>query len=110
MRIAEVIGKVSLLQVHPSLVGKRWVLVLPRSLPALAGRAAPIPEDLVVVDELGATPGDLIGVSEGMEAAFAYYPQKVPVDAYNACILDDVRLDDAEVDRLLNPQSEQTTR
>ena len=39
MRIGMVVGKVSLQRVHPSLVGKRYVLVQPQSLKALAGRA-----------------------------------------------------------------------
>ena len=40
MRIAEVIGTVTLSRVHPTLVGARWVIGVPFSLKALRdGRA-----------------------------------------------------------------------
>lgn len=97
MRIAKVVGKLSLVKAHPSIAGKRWLLAVPYDLPALLGERAPTAEEMVVIDELGATPNDLIGVSEGMEATFPYFPTKIPVDAYNACILDEIDLDDDEV-------------
>ena len=43
---------------------------------------------LVVYDELGAGVGDQIMLSEGAEAAQPFYPELVPIDAYNAGILD----------------------
>ena len=45
-------------------------------------------EDMVIVDVLGAGQGQQIGFSEGGEAAVPFYPDKKPVDAYCACILD----------------------
>ncbi len=36
MRIAEVIGSVTLSRAHPTLVGARWVIGVPFSLKALA--------------------------------------------------------------------------
>ncbi len=45
-------------------------------------------EDLVVFDTLGAGPGSLIGLSEGREAANPFGKEKVPIDAYCACLLD----------------------
>jgi ethanolamine utilization protein EutN len=101
MRIARVVGKLSLERVHPTLVGKRYVLAVPQSLAALAGRQSLQGDELVVVDELGATAGDLIGISEGGEAAVPYLPERKPVDVYNACILDHLTLDEKEVSRLL---------
>jgi ethanolamine utilization protein EutN len=102
MRIGVVIGKVSLRRVHPSLVGKRYVLAVPQSLAMLADRGAAQPEELVVIDELGATSGARIGFSEGGEAAVPYLPDRKPVDAYTACLIDDLTLDDREVSRLLD--------
>jgi ethanolamine utilization protein EutN len=88
MRIAEVIGTVTLSRVHPSLAGARWVLGVPYSLKALRAGAAPDGEDLVIFDNLGAGNGCRIGFSEGGEAAAPFYPERKPVDAFCACILD----------------------
>jgi ethanolamine utilization protein EutN len=89
MRIAEVIGTVTLSRAHPSLTGFRWVIAVPFSLSALrAGK--PDGEDLVILDQLGAGLGSRIGFSEGGEAAVPFYPDKKPVDAYCSCILDQI--------------------
>ncbi|HVS40094.1 MAG TPA: EutN/CcmL family microcompartment protein [Gemmataceae bacterium] len=89
MRIAEVIGTVTLSRCHPTLVGARWVIGAPFSLKALQA-GAPDGEDLVIFDELGAGRGARIGFSEGAEAAAPFHPKRKPVDAYCACILDHV--------------------
>jgi microcompartment protein CcmK/EutM len=89
MRIAEVIGTVTLSRCHPSLTGYRWIVAVPFSLQALQSEE-PDGEDFVVLDELGAGTGQRIGVSEGAEAAQPFHPVKKPVDAYCACILDTV--------------------
>ena len=47
-------------------------------------------EDLVIYDDLGAGVGSRIGFSEGGEAAAPFHPEKKPVDAYCACILDQI--------------------
>ena len=90
MRIAEVIGTVTLSRVHPSLAGARWVIGVPFSLEALRQDAPPDGEDVVIFDNLGAGTGNQVGFSEGGEAAAPFYPQRKPVDAYCACILDDL--------------------
>ncbi len=90
MRIAEVIGTVTLSRVHPALAGYRWVIGVPYSLKALSQSGLPDGEDVIVLDVLGAGNGSKIGVSEGAEAAVPFYPEKKPVDAYCACILDQV--------------------
>ena len=90
MRIAEVIGNVTLSRVHPALVGARWVIGVPFSLKALRADGGPDGEDLVIYDDLGAGVGARIGFSEGGEAAAPFFPEKKPVDAYCACILDQV--------------------
>ncbi len=89
MRIAEVIGTVTLSRCHPSLVGYRLVVAVPFSLKALHAER-PDCEDFVLLDELGAGHGQRIAVSEGAEAAQPFHPAKKPVDAYCACILDSV--------------------
>jgi ethanolamine utilization protein EutN len=94
MRIAEVIGSVTLSRVHPALVGARWLVGVPFSLKALAADAGPDGEDLVIYDDLGAGVGSRIGFSEGLEAASPFYPGKKPVDAYCACLLDALVIED----------------
>jgi ethanolamine utilization protein EutN len=93
MRIAEVIGTVTLSKVHPTLAGSRWLIGVPFSLPALRN-GRPDGEDLVIYDSLGAGGGAQIGFSEGGEAAVPFYPERKPVDAYCACILDQVKVTD----------------
>jgi microcompartment protein CcmK/EutM len=88
MRIAEVIGTVTLSRCHLSIVGYRWIIGVPFSLKALKADAAPEGEDVVILDELGAGLGQKIGISEGVEAMMPFHPERKPVDAYNACILD----------------------
>jgi ethanolamine utilization protein EutN len=92
MRIAEVIGTVTLSRVHPSLVPARWVIGVPFSLAALQAGGSPDGEDVVIYDRLAAGNGDRIGFSEGGEAAVPFLPERKPVDAYCACILDQVTL------------------
>jgi ethanolamine utilization protein EutN len=88
MRIADVIGTVTLNSVHPSMVGKCFKLVTPLSWDDLAGRGSEPLEEIVAVDELGAGIGCRIALSEGREAAMPFHPEVKPVDAYNAAILD----------------------
>ena len=89
MRIAEVIGTVTLSRVHPSMVGARWLIGVPFSLKGLRA-GAPDGEDLVIFDNLGGGIGSRIAFSEGAEAAAPFLPEKKPVDAYCACLLDQV--------------------
>ncbi|MBL8829026.1 MAG: hypothetical protein JNM18_18740, partial [Planctomycetaceae bacterium] len=49
-------------------------------------------EPFAVYDDLGAGVGCVIAVSEGGEAAQPFAPNYKPVDAYNAAILDEVRV------------------
>ncbi len=92
MRIAEVIGTVTLSQSHPSLVGGRLKLAIPLALDELGSATRPRAEELVVYDEIGAGVGDRIMFSEGGEAAQPFFPDLKPVDAYNAGILDKINL------------------
>jgi microcompartment protein CcmK/EutM len=88
MRIAEVIGTVTLSRVLPALAGMRFAIGVPFGLKALQRGTRPDGEDLIIVDQLQAGAGDRIGFSEGGEAAVPFLPERKPVDAYCACILD----------------------
>ena len=93
MRVAEVIGTVTLSRSHPSLAGFRFVIGVPYSLRALrAGQ--PDGEDLIILDRLSAGHGSQIGFTEGGEAAVPFLPERKPVDAYCACLLDRLVLAD----------------
>ena len=96
MRIARVLGVVTLQPRLPELPAGRLAIVETLDAEALTGaddqthRAEPMPQSLVCFDELGAAEGQLIAVSEGREATMPFIPRRVPVDAYNAAILDAV--------------------
>lgn len=104
MRIGTVVGKLSLKRVHPALVGRRYVLVQPQSLNALTGGTQPAPEEIVVVDELGANEGSRIAFSEGAEASAPFHPEKKPVDAYVACIVEEMTIDRTIAVKLMEGQ------
>lgn len=101
MRIARVIGHVTLSRKISALVPGSFLLCEALDEAGLkavgAGsrtprRDKPMPESLVVFDELGAGVGQLIAVSEGAEATMPFYPKRVPLDAYNSAILDHVEV------------------
>jgi ethanolamine utilization protein EutN len=88
MRIAEVIGNVTLSRANAAVTGLRWIIGVPFSLKALKTGGPADGEDMVIADVLGAANGQQIGFTEGGEAAVPFMPEKKPVDAYCACILD----------------------
>jgi microcompartment protein CcmK/EutM len=93
MRIADVIGTITLNRHHPSLAGKNFKFAAPISWDNLAGRYDERLDEIVVLDELGAGIGSRIGVSEGREAAMPFHPDPIPLDAYNSAILDTLDYD-----------------
>ncbi|MEZ6106326.1 MAG: EutN/CcmL family microcompartment protein [Pirellulaceae bacterium] len=93
MRIAKVIGSVTLARPHASYVGSRLRLAIPMSFAELVDGTEPTGDSLVVWDELGAGLGDLILIAEGPEASQPFRPAEKAVDAYCAALLDDVSLD-----------------
>ncbi len=103
MRIAKVIGTVTLSQLHPSIRGARLKVAIPLSLEDLTAASEHHAEDLVVYDDLGAGIGDLIMLSEGGEAAQPFYPELKPIDAYNAGILDSVQVSPLSDNENTNP-------
>ena len=88
MRIAEVVGRVTLSRAHPSLHGGRFPIVLPMPLAALRDGSDDRGEAVVAYDRLGAGVGALVGLSEGREAANPFGKEKTPIDAYCACLID----------------------
>ncbi|QDU93126.1 EutN/CcmL family microcompartment protein [Lignipirellula cremea] len=92
MRIAEVIGTVTLSRCHPSFQGARLRLAVPMTLAELQQEQPLAAEPLVVWDDLGAGIGSRIALSEGGEAAQPFRPHDKPVDAYNAALLDEINL------------------
>jgi ethanolamine utilization protein EutN len=97
MRVGKVIGRIVLTQTYETLVGGRFLLVEVQDRFSLAGKPRKSSEPLVVYDHLGATDGDLIAFTESREATMPFYPeQRVPLDAYNAAILDKAEVLSAE--------------
>jgi microcompartment protein CcmK/EutM len=89
MRVGKVIGRITLTATYDTLVGGRFVIVEVQDRFSLSGKTRKSTESLVVYDELGAAENDLIAFTESREATMPFYPEKrVPIDAYNAAILD----------------------
>ncbi len=93
MRIAQVIGKVTLVRAHDSLKGASYKIVVPLTREGLEGDEAGRTEPLVLFDSLGAGEGSFVALSESAEAAAPFHPDTKPVDAYNAAILDSINLE-----------------
>lgn len=93
MRIAEIIGKVTLSKANPTVVGARWLIGVPLNHAGLNGDERGRGEPLVMYDDLGAGTGSLVGLSEGGEAAAPFYPDDKPLDAYCAAILDRIDIE-----------------
>lgn len=92
MRIAKIIGTVTLSEAHPSLKGGTFKLAIPLTLDDLQDRTEPAADELVLYDELGAGMGSLVALSEGAEAAQPFRPEIKPIDAYNAALLDQINI------------------
>jgi len=93
MRIAQIIGTVTLSRCHESLKSGTFRLAVALSEEELLGPDTPKSDSLVVYDELGAGLGSRIALSESREAAAPFYPGKKPIDAYNAAIIDQLNLE-----------------
>lgn len=93
MRIARVIGTVTLSRCHPSLAGGSYRLAVPLPEGDLEKPEKSTADPLVLYDELGAGYGTLVALSESREAAMPFHPELKPIDAYNAAILDQIQLD-----------------
>lgn len=92
MRIAKVIGNVTLSRCHESFRAGSLKLVVPLTMDELNDKQPPQADAIVAWDDLGAGIGSQIAISEGGEAAQPFRPAMKPVDCYNAAILDEVNL------------------
>ncbi len=93
MRIAKIIGTVTLNQAHATLRAGTLKLAVPLSLANLKGESDEEAETQVIYDELGAGMGSRILLSDGREAAQPFHPEVKPIDAYNAAILDTIHIE-----------------
>lgn len=100
MRIAEVVGNVTLNRCHPSFEGANLKLVVPLKLEDLARGETTGTETVVAWDELNAGIGARIALAEGPEASNPFRPERKPVGAYAAAILDNLNLEQALVEAL----------
>jgi len=92
MRIAEIIGNVTLNKCHPAIQGGRLLLAVPLAVPGIVGAGGGRGEPLVLYDDRGAGTGSRVAVSEGTEAAAPFLPEQKPIDAYGAAILDRIEV------------------
>jgi len=93
MRIAQVIGTVTLSHCDPTLEGATWKIGVPYKANALKNGKDGRGEPFVIYDEQNSGYGDLIAVSESAEASAPFHPDQKPIDAYNAAILDAVNIE-----------------
>ena len=93
MRIGDVIGRLTLNKCDPKMIGGRFLIVQPHNPDSLRNGTAGKGEVVVVYDRLGGRLGDRVSFSEGREAAMPFHPDRVAVDAYLACLLDEVTYD-----------------
>lgn len=101
MRIAQVIGRVTLNVTDPSFKGGRWLMVNPvdaehfhtacDKAPPLSGQSS-----LVAYDNLGAGDGDIVGIVEGAEAT-APFDYDIPIDAITVAIFDSLHYEPVSV-------------
>jgi microcompartment protein CcmK/EutM len=91
MQLYRVLGTVTLNRAHPSVIGATFKLTEPIG-DELLGHPNTEPDSVIVWDELGASEGSVIAVSDGAEAAQPFRPVLKPVDAYNSAILDQLQI------------------
>ena len=91
MRLGYVRGNVVLSLSIPELAGTRLLIVEPVNAVNLAAKNGDGGgKQLVVADHLAPAEGQMVGFVEGREAANPYWPKNTPVDAYCACIVQNV--------------------
>jgi len=99
MRVARVIGTITLSSSLENFVGGRFLIVQPESLRTLRDGDPASAEPIVAYDETSAGLDSQVAISEGREASAPFHPRLVPVDAYCAAILDHVHVDRVDEDR-----------
>lgn len=91
MRLGIVRGHLTLTPAVESYQSRTLVIVEPvtmENLHAKNGKSGG--KALIAIDELGAAVGQMVGFTEGREAANPFWPSAVPVDAYCALIVDTI--------------------
>ncbi len=68
--------------------GARLLIARPTTTEDLREGRRPSGEPIVIYDELAASVGSIVGVSEGREAAMPFWPERKPVDAYCSVIVE----------------------
>jgi ethanolamine utilization protein EutN len=109
MRVACVVGNVTLNRCLPSFQGAQLKLVVPLSTQDLRGPGGTPEDALVAWDRLGAGLGNLIALAEGPEAAQPFLPDVKPVDAYAAGVLDQLEVDQGLLQNIVEPARPETT-
>lgn len=95
MRIAQVIGRVTLNIQDPSFKGARWLMCNPLDA-AHFNTACQTPPphspqfSLVAYDSLGAREGDIVGIVEGAEAT-APFDYDIPIDAITVAVFESLK-------------------
>jgi len=92
MRVAQVIGRVTLSLQDPSYKGGRWLMVNPLDAVQFNGACQKPPtlsaqQSLIAYDNIGAGEGDIVGIVEGAEAT-APFDFPIPIDAITVAIFD----------------------
>lgn len=92
MRVAQVIGRVTLSIQDPSFKGGRWLMVNPLDAGQFNDACQTAPDistqsSMVAYDNLGAGDGDIVGIVEGAEAT-APFDFPIPIDAITVAIFD----------------------
>jgi ethanolamine utilization protein EutN len=92
MRVAQVIGRVTLSVQDPSFKGGRWLMCNPleaEDFNSACENAPPLSKQfsLVAYDGIGAGEGDIVGIVEGAEAT-APFDHDIPIDAITVAIFD----------------------
>lgn len=92
MKIARVVGTVTLSRSHPTMSSIPFRLV--EVVEKFDENKQPVfgDEQIVACDILGSGVGDLIALAEGPEAAQPFRPDVKPIDANSAAILDTIEL------------------
>jgi microcompartment protein CcmK/EutM len=94
MRLAQIIGRVTLSVQDPALKAGRWLVASPLDTAQLNTACETPPpvsaqSSLVTYDNLGAGEGDIVGIVEGAEAT-APFDHPIPIDAITVAIFDSI--------------------
>jgi len=94
MKIARVLGTVTLSRCHPSFAGASLKLVAPLTLDEIENDSYPAADTLVAWDELGVGIDSKVTISDGAEAAQPFRPEIKPVDCYQSALIDEINISD----------------